>query len=91
MNTVYTVSGRITEQGTVELDEPLRMAPGPVRIAVERVYGGPASTWVIDEEDWKRRKAMMDSAIGCPSDEDARKILEIVEQEFGARSLPTPD
>jgi hypothetical protein len=37
---------------------------------------------VIDEDEWRRRKAMMDSAIGCLSDEEAEAILRVVEEEF---------
>ena len=37
MTTAVVVSGRLTDQGNLELDEPIPLAAGPVRVRVEPV------------------------------------------------------
>lgn len=61
MKTAYILTGRITPEGTLELDE---RAP------------------LISADEWEQRKAAMDAAIDCLSDDEAARIVEIVEQEF---------
>ena len=87
MKTAYILSGRITPEGNLELDERAPLPAGPVRVAIEAVEADGAlnatsSPLMISEAEWKRRKAIMDSCIGCLSDEEARRIIETVEEEF---------
>ena len=85
MGSVCTVRGHVTEEGGLVVEERLPLPPGPVSVSVRsgmNRQGLPASQWVIDEDEWRRRKAMMDSAIGCLSDEEAEAILRVVEEEF---------
>ena len=80
MKTAYVISGRLTEQGTLELDETLPLPPGPVRVAVESAVDPDFPP--APGEAPGSRKARMEAAIGCVSDEDARRMLETIEAEF---------
>jgi hypothetical protein len=85
MRPARVVSGRLTPDGVVELDEPVSLSPGPVRIAIEVLAdaNGPSpGLLTVDAKEWEKRKAAIDAAIGCLSDEDAERILRIVESEF---------
>jgi hypothetical protein len=37
----------------------------------------------VDEREWRARKARMDEAIGCLSDDEAQRILQVIDEEFG--------
>ena len=83
MTTAVVLTGRLTDEGHLELDEPIPLGAGPVRVTLEPVDPTAPSglVWPSDEE-WRERKKRMDAAIGCLTDEDAREIMEIVEGEF---------
>jgi hypothetical protein len=87
MKTIYAVSGRLTPEGTVELDERLPLPPGPVQVLVESGHGvtsaqqGEPFAWPSTEE-LKARKARLDTMAGCISDEEAQEILAVISQEF---------
>jgi hypothetical protein len=61
-----TVGGRLTPEGKLELDSPLHMGPGRVRVTVEPVPVGGASPEVEfpdipwHEPFWRRMKAIWD-------------------------------
>jgi hypothetical protein len=79
------VMGRVTEDGKLEVDERVPLAPGPVRVSVEAASaqgGGLSASLLLTPEEWRIRKARMDAAIGCLSDAEAAEILRIVEEEF---------
>jgi hypothetical protein len=87
MKTAYILSGHVTPQGTLELDERVPLAPGPVRVSVEEASDSTslprqAPLPLSDEQELRRRKAHMDTLAGCISDEEAKKILDSIEQEF---------
>jgi hypothetical protein len=85
MSAVITISGHITPEGGLVVDEPVPLPAGRVRVSVQSASGSPgdaAPRLFIEDEEWQRRKALMDSAIGCLSDSEAQEILRIVEQEF---------
>jgi hypothetical protein len=79
MKTAYILSGRITSEGGLELDERAPLPPGPVRISIEAVG---ESSLLYDDQELRRRKAHMDTLAGCLSDEEARQILNVIETEF---------
>jgi hypothetical protein len=84
MKTAYVITGRITLEGKLELDEQAPLPPGPVRVSVESldplaVNGDGLS---ITDAEWQERKKIMDRAVGCISDEQAERILRIIEEEF---------
>jgi hypothetical protein len=84
MTTAIVVSGRLTDEGRIELDERVPLPPGPVRIMLEPSNEPSSATplrWLSDEE-WAERRKVMDAAIGCVSDDDAQKILAVIEHEF---------
>lgn len=76
------LEGRVTPQGTLELPEELRLPPGPVRISLETLGGADVPGADLSEAEAARRKAQMEAAIGCISDEEADRILACVEDEF---------
>ena len=48
MGGIFVTSGRVTGEGRVELDEPVRLAPGPVRVVLEPLpgdQGGWMASW----------------------------------------------
>jgi hypothetical protein len=79
MTTAVVLTGRLTDEGHLELDEPIPLGAGPVRVTLEPVKQAASSSlkWPSDEE-LRERKKDMDAAIGCLSDEDARQILEAI-------------
>ena len=82
MTTAVVVSGRLTNEGNLELDEPIPLAAGPVRVRVETVaVNGSSFQWPSDE-DLRQRKADMLQCVGCLSDAEAKEMLEVIEREF---------
>ncbi len=79
MKPAYILSGRITSEGGLELDERAPLPPGRVRISIEAVG---ESSLLDDDQELRRRKAYMDALAGCLSDEEARQILDVIESEF---------
>jgi hypothetical protein len=125
------VWGRVTPEGSLELDDKVPLPPGRVLVAVaseakvndssarrrkteadqligcitdeearemmEAIAEGDqiepledlAPLYVVNgkvdatEEELDRRRALMDEAIGCLSDEEAEEMLQIIEEEFG--------
>jgi len=84
MTTAYVVSGQVTADGKIELDERLPLLPGRVRVSVQAVTeAAPVSSPLeISREEWEKRKADLAAAAGCLSDEDAQRILTVIEAEF---------
>jgi len=89
IRTAYVVSGHITNEGAIQLDDHLPLPPGPVRVSVESLASpSPSFAWP-SAEDLTRRKAVMDACVGCLSDEEAHEILHVVEREFEAVPAPS--
>lgn len=60
METAYIVTGTLTDQNTVTLDEALPLAPTKVRVSVEPLPVDPPAKRPHDEviaEIWARQKA----------------------------------
>ncbi len=81
MKTAYVIAGRLTPQGTLELDEPPPLAPGPVRVLVEPAGESEEPSLPADAE-MSGRKARMEAAIGCLSDEETQHLLDVIQDEF---------
>lgn len=91
MKTSDVLTGEINSVGELVLNQASSLPPGPVRVVLEPlsvVNGAGAYGAVgVSDQDWVSRKARLDALAGTLSDEDAKEMLEIVEQEFGQVNL----
>lgn len=85
MKTAVILSGRVTGEGQVELDERIPLPAGPVRVTLEPLdlpVPPPSFQWP-SEEELAARKAKLLELAGTISDEEAQRMLKVIEEEFG--------
>lgn len=80
--TECVLSGRVTEDGRFELDEPAPVGPGRVLVSVTLQPALLSAGPDFKPDHRHHRKALRDSALGCVSDEEARRLLALIEEEF---------
>ena len=82
----FTVPGHFTADGKIALDETAPFVPtGQVLVTVEPIErSNPRRSGLLtmDDEEWNRRKAMIQSGIGCLSDSEAKEIERVIEEAF---------
>ncbi|MGV3721861.1 MAG: hypothetical protein ACO1SX_13190 [Actinomycetota bacterium] len=87
MSSAIVVLGHLTRGGRLELDQPVGLPPGPVRVSVEPLSPNDStashdqSVWP-NEHELKRRKAAMMGCLGCLSDDETESIIQVIEEEF---------
>lgn len=86
MSITCVVSGRVTEEGSLVLDEPLPepVVAGPVRVSIEPLgeTGAVHPALTLSEEEWERRRLALSSLVGSLSDEEAKEMIRMREEEF---------
>jgi len=83
MSNPCVLAGRVTAEGKLELEEQVPVPPGPVRVSIESLAAPSVSSLLLlSDEECERRRKMLASLVGCISDEEAREMIKIVEEEF---------
>jgi hypothetical protein len=86
VSTGCVVTGRVTEDGKLVLDErlPDPIVAGPVRVSIQAMPGTGAvhPGLMISEEEWERRRTALLALAGSLPDEEAKAMIKMREEEF---------
>jgi hypothetical protein len=89
MQTAYVIKGHISDEGTVVLDEPARLAPGPVLVTTLPVEASAAEPggYSDDERAELRRRIAAIAALEAPGlPDDGLSAKDYKEILYGSRN-----
>ena len=82
-----SVLGQLDEAGSITLDEPTTLKPGPVRVWIESLDKAGdkrrSPLLQIPDDEWDARKKAFLEMPAVLSNEEAREMQELIDHEFG--------
>lgn len=80
-----TIEGTVKPDGTLALDQPVELPPGPVRVTVELLAPVKQDTWQALQRIWAESKALgLNSRSAEEIDAEINALRDESEDELGA-------